>query len=370
MSSRLRTHLLATLGVTMSAGCWSPCVSEAKMTTDDTELCLPADTGDADTAGSCPSATDALSMLAADSFACTVVSVHGEGTGADCCYPVTVECHDFSCCAYGRPYVAEGSVRSAEARPGAGWHPAAPMTPDLRGVSADQRRALAAFWTKNMLSEHSSVAGFHRFALDLLAHGAPLDLLLRAQAAIVEEVQHTRMCAALASAYAGAPIEPGPLPMGVAAPIASSLAELAAMTAKEGCVGETLAAWLAESMLRDATDPAVRHVLTRIARDEARHAAIAWATVRWAIEVGGAPVRAAVAAVFATGPGVPAPGDSAAEPGLVAHGFLPDRRLDQLALDGWREVVMPCIAALGALGGDRAAPWAVREELVCSAVAG
>jgi hypothetical protein len=88
--------------------------------------------------------------------------------------------------------------------------------------------------------------------------------------------------------------------LGSQAPIARDLAELATWTARDGAIGETMAAWLAGQALEGSADPAVRAVLERIVRDETEHAELAWATLRWALAQGGAPVQAAIEAVFAS----------------------------------------------------------------------
>jgi hypothetical protein len=59
--------------------------------------------------------------------------------------------------------------------------------------------------------EHASVAAFARFVLELLSAGAPLELVEGAGDAMRDELRHTQICFGLASAYAGAPIGPGPL---------------------------------------------------------------------------------------------------------------------------------------------------------------
>src|SRR5205814_4301213 len=51
----------------------------------------------------------------------------------------------------------------------------------------------------------------------------------------------------------------------------------------EGCVGETLGALLAAEQLRLASDPEVRRILQRIAKDELRHAELAWTFLAWAL---------------------------------------------------------------------------------------
>jgi hypothetical protein len=57
---------------------------------------------------------------------------------------------------------------------------------------------------------------------------------------------------------------------------------MAIENASEGCVRETFGALLATWQARNAADPTVRGSMRRIARDETRHAALAWSVARWA----------------------------------------------------------------------------------------
>lgn len=284
----------------------------------------------ADGTGASPGTTTATSTTADPSS----TGATGEGTGSD-------DYSDFDCggC-YGRPYIADDRMRIASTVDTDAW--LSPVgVPSLADTDPAQRAALAEFWTTAALSEHSSVAGFHRFALDLLAHGAPPELVMRAQQAAIEELEHARACFGLASAYAGRAIGPGPMPLGTAAPIASSLAELAAWTVHEGCVGETVAAWLASEIHEHAEDPAVREVMAKIAKEEAEHAELAWATLRWAMSAGGEVVRQAVAEAFA------AARVSPPEHGLVcspSHGLLPHATVDAAVRRAFAQVVQPCAA--------------------------
>jgi hypothetical protein len=52
--------------------------------------------------------------------------------------------------------------------------------------------------------------------------------------------------------------------------------------AVEGCVGETFGALLASWQAANAGDPEIARLMRSIARDETRHAALAWAIARWA----------------------------------------------------------------------------------------
>jgi hypothetical protein len=49
----------------------------------------------------------------------------------------------------------------------------------------------------------------------------------------------------------------------------------------EGCVRETFGALVGMWQARFARDPAVRRTMRRIARDEARHAALSWGIAEW-----------------------------------------------------------------------------------------
>jgi hypothetical protein len=247
---------------------------------------------------------------------------------------------------YGRRGVAD-RLGSAEA--GAGGWSAAELAPRLDGLGPAEREALAAAWTRDGLLEHASVAAFARFSLELLAAGAPADLVEAAHRAALDEIRHAALCLSLAGAYLGAPVEPGPLPCGDALRLTPGLPELAAAAAKEGCVGETVAAILAAEQLSRATDPAVRQALAEIAADEARHAELSFRAVAWAIRVGGEAVRAAVAAVFeeAAREGVPAGGVEADPRGaLSAHGRLDAATARAAAARALSDVVLPSANAL------------------------
>lgn len=145
--------------------------------------------------------------------------------------------------------------------------------------------------------EHASVPAFAEVLADLEHLGAPADLIARTQAALQDEVRHAQAAFALASRFAGGPVQPEPLAAPERAPL--DLMAFAVATAREACINETCAVAMAAERLKQATDPEVRRVLGHIVADETRHAELAWDTLAWALRQGGAPVRAAVAAVFA-----------------------------------------------------------------------
>jgi hypothetical protein len=132
------------------------------------------------------------------------------------------------------------------------------------------------------------------------------------------------------------------MPLGDAAPVAPTLLDLAVSTAREGCLAETTAAWLAGELANAATDPAVRATLDRIAREEAEHAELAWMTLRWAIEVGGPEVRTAVVEVFASATPVRLGGGTIDVP---EHGLLAVESVQALVDRGFRELLVPVMRA-------------------------
>jgi hypothetical protein len=319
-------------------------------------------------AGDCPDAADQAVIVflldkngcmeggAATKEASDVVSGPMDaGMAGQCCYIVDWQW----CIGGGRPYVAEGdpSPRVAPVSRGTtGWgspHGRA-LHPDL---DPDTRTALAAAWASDAQLEHASIASFGRFSLALLAFGAPPDLLEDAHRAALDEVEHARLCFALASSYAGESLAPGAFPVGdPSAPRSSacvvvlpaSLADLAAATVREGCVGETVSAIVAAEQLARAHEPAVRSALETIAADEARHAELAWRTVAWALEVGGLEVRAACERAFAEAlerePEIVAAAPIATN--LEAHGRLDAVTLRAVARSAMTEVVARCAQAL------------------------
>lgn len=161
------------------------------------------------------------------------------------------------------------------------------LAPPARAWNADR-------WVQAAQMEHASIASFARFALQLIAVGAPPLLLAGAHQAAIDEVHHTRMSFALASRLLGRAVGPGPLPLPSDVLGAADLVSVAAETAADGCVGESIAAAEARAAADEAREPAVAAALTAIGRDEEAHAALAWSFVGWAVRTGGPAVAAAV----------------------------------------------------------------------------
>jgi hypothetical protein len=200
---------------------------------------------------------------------------------------------------HGRPFRggAGTTARTTPTHAGTDWSEGGPC-PDLHGIDPKVRKQLAEAWLADAALEHASVAAFGALALDLIALGAPPALVRRSHEAALEEIAHARDCFALASAYAGCSLTAAPFPE-VRAPVPDEslearLERLAVESAVDGCIGEGCAAAAARDAMTRASDPVVREVLARIARDEQSHADSAWELLGWCLAKGGSTVARAV----------------------------------------------------------------------------
>lgn len=152
-------------------------------------------------------------------------------------------------------------------------------------------------------AEHASVASFARASLQLLALGAPPDLIADVHRAALDEIEHARICYALAHRRGGPLVGPGPLAID-RAPFDTTLASFVNDTFLDGCVAETIAAIDARERAMDG-DAIERRALAQIADDEERHAELAWRMLAWAVRhdpTGKMALRAAMADLCKTDP--------------------------------------------------------------------
>ena len=191
--------------------------------------------------------------------------------------------------------------------------------------------------------EHASIASFNRFALQLLALGAPSRLVTAALDAARDGSATPRSATAsprgTRACRTGGKLE---LPI---APLAVDPVTVALETLRDGCIGESAAAELALEASRNATEPEVAGALASVAADEANHAELAWRTIAWLVAEYGEPVRSALAARAAELAGESGAG-AAPEEDPSPHGVLGARR--QLACRSavLREIALPCLEAL------------------------
>lgn len=342
--SRGNAHLLALLTAAIAA-----CGTDITTTSN-----LP-DAAAVDAASSADAATDAPLEASLPSDA-----------GADACPPGTQPDGDGGCLSLTvrRPFLIGSSLRLAEAAHGGDWVPCAPPG-DV--PCATTRAWLTEAWLRDGLEEHASVAAFARFTMMLLAVGAPPELIVASQRASLDEVRHAKDCFALAARYGGGPRGPAPLSIDGAIERTPSLVDLVELTAEEGCVGETLGAALAAEQADRATDPHAKEVLSRLARDEARHAELAWRVVAWAVARGGAPVREAAARAIGRAIAATRANPAREYPGVDmsvwrAHGRLACDEARAASEAAIVEVVLPSLASLTGVGALTGSPARLGAE--------
>jgi hypothetical protein len=245
-------------------------------------------------------------------------------------------------CAIGRPMTIEGVARASSPARRGDWSAAVPV--DVAGLAPAVRAALAARWREIAALEHASLGSFARFTIQLLALGAPPELVADAQRASLDEVEHARVAYGLASAFAGEPVGPGPLD-GAGAAIPTDAPSFVRALVEEACVGETMGVAEALALAADVRDPALAGVHRRIAADEERHAALAWRTLAWILRrdpaLVGVARDAAERAIADLVRGAAADAIEAPEAGLVGRAARADVRRRAAV-----EVVRPCFEAL------------------------
>ncbi len=249
-------------------------------------------------------------------------------------------------CVIGRPFLVDGQSRLARRERRGDW--SAPEFLTARDALSElERERLGEAWLDIALMEHASIAAFARFTLELLAFGAPSELVSLSNAALADETRHAAQAFALASGYSGHPEGPGALDTALS--LGTFELESSVFTAfLEGCIGETVAALEARLGLDSASDPEVCAVLAGIAEDEARHAELAWRFLHWALPRTGADLRGRLLAAVKQSSERAACSESAdpQEPVLIAHGVLPVRERARLRRTAIDEIVRPCLQAL------------------------
>lgn len=119
---------------------------------------------------------------------------------------------------------------------------------------------------------------FRRFERELRVLGAPAEMIAAARRSRTDEIRHAREMTMLAERFGATPHK---VAVTVDADAPRPMFEIALENAVEGCIRETYGALVAAYQARAASDPELRSVLLRIARDEARHSALAHDFDRW-----------------------------------------------------------------------------------------
>jgi hypothetical protein len=204
--------------------------------------------------------------------------------------------------------------------------------------------------------EHASVASFARFALELLAAGAPPELLDEAARAMRDEIRHAQLCFALAWRHGGCQVGPGHLDVDDAIP-PFDFEDSVLRAVREGCLGETVSALEAAEAAEGCRDPVARAALEGIAQDEARHAALSWRFVAWALSRSPRSMAERANEIFAAEAArardeVPAPA-GARDGALRAFGIVSANERSRLRARAFEEIIAPAAAKLFGRTRDR-----------------
>ncbi len=297
----LRVKLLLAIGSLSAVGIHG--AAKAGPPDEERTVCLPPESG-----GECPTIDEALTTIAKkDPEECPTIEEQTPSlVDGQCCYKVRYHCSGqvVGCNYSGRPLVIEGRPLLGGTRSTGkhGWvDPNLPPV-DPTTLTPRERNILALHYAHVGASEYASIAGFQRFFLDLVANCAPPELIW---------VQIPVGCKFGFCIYSPVPV-PVPVPEvrfmpfdherldvyqvslefidraqhpphARGNPVHRDLYALSVATIQEGCTVETLSACLLSEAQHRATEKGVRVALSRMCRDEHRHAALAWRTLSWAL---------------------------------------------------------------------------------------
>jgi len=207
-----------------------------------------------------PEACEELCQVNGSVISCEIDA--DAGTASSCAGAVTTTAVTVSCVSLETAY-CEGRRDAGRTRLALGTGP----TP------------LAAWLARAAHTEAASVLAFCRLRRELAAHGAPRRICKSVLTAAADEVQHARSMARLAAIHGGRTRHIGY----EASRRIRCLVDVACENAVEGCVNETFAALMAVHQASSAAHEPLRKALQPIARDEVRHAQLAWEIHAWAL---------------------------------------------------------------------------------------
>jgi hypothetical protein len=173
----------------------------------------------------------------------------------------------------GTPLTLECATGAGACAPGAGRRPEGLVV--ARPVRCGD--AIGAVLADVARLEAASVHAFRRLGAELSSLRAPRSLVRAAERSARDEVRHARVMTRLARRRGAVP-----------APVSlrntrrrRTVEAFAIENAVEGCVRECFGALVATRQASQARDPELARAMERIARDETRHAALAWEIARW-----------------------------------------------------------------------------------------
>lgn len=187
----------------------------------------------------------------------------------------------------GRPLRIQGEPIMTQVRVGGASNWAQGKRPNTSDLDEFTRLALGMLWLQDARGEHASVPAFSRISWQLAAIGAPSELLEWAHKAALEEINHARMCFALAEGYGGCSYFVQPMPEMLQGGLDfgnDPIGEITKETIFDGCLMEGFFANVAFVAAKQCEEPAAQTVLKQIADEEKTHAAFSWAVLEWLLE--------------------------------------------------------------------------------------
>lgn len=200
----------------------------------------------------------------------------------------------------GRRHRKGRKLFAPETEPGADWVGAPGNAESVLAVPDEVRGSLAAEWRDNGKKEHASVAAFAQLTLDLMAVGAPPELVTASQSDAMDEVRHAAACFAIARDLDGRAESPSPFPDARTRKVLFTLSRPVALTQiaidalADGVLNEGIASRLLAQLAKKCELPTMAVTLREMAADESRHAAHSWDIVAWCLDNGGSMVASAL----------------------------------------------------------------------------
>ncbi|MFO0614162.1 MAG: ferritin-like domain-containing protein [Polyangiaceae bacterium] len=258
-------------------------------------------------------------------------------------------------------WISDTPLRTEYARLMRGFHRPIPWeATHAPSLDADVRAELARIWGERIPTEYRSITGFSTFSFDLIAAGAPVDLVAVCHRVCIDELRHTELAVRMVEVYGGRRPE---LPRDISNLPADSKLTAVAQACRSAillsCLGETFAC-TELAMLRDrAVDPVVQGVLTVFLSDEIVHARIGWAYLAHAFKSADPKTKAMVAEavpryiegiaanLFGTEDVAAAVDVTNDDARLAAHGVCSMKEEQELYRSFIPEVFLPGLMAVG-----------------------
>lgn len=258
-------------------------------------------------------------------------------------------------------WVSETPLRTEYARLMRGFHRPIPWDEShAPKLEPDVRAELARIWGERIPTEYRSITGFATFSFDLIAAGAPVDLVAVCHRVCIDELRHTELAVRMVEVYGGTrpdlPRDISNLPADAKLTAVGQACRSAILLS---CLGETFAC-TELAMLRDrAVDPVVQGVLTIFLSDEIVHARIGWAYLAHAMKTADPKTKASVADavpryiegiaanLFGTEEALAAVDVTNDDARLAAHGVCSMREEQDLYRQFVPDVFLPGLQAVG-----------------------